>query len=185
METFNVAVIGSAGVGKSSFIQKTLGLPRPPTVNVSSVRVVVDNTTHMITLLELDLEHFELSANQPIQWPKHIHGHIVPRVDAALILYDVMNSETLRELPQALAALTNSGLPSVLVANKCEHPRDEWAVDAEAMAKHKYFQACIATYQASTESPEVARSCLQTILRAAVTSRRGIVPSPESPVSTY
>lgn len=102
MESFNVAIIGSSGVGKSSFIQKVLGLSRPPISSTSSVRMVVDNITHMITLLELDLEHFELSPTTPIQWPKQINGHIVPRVDAALILYDVMNQETIRDLPQTL-----------------------------------------------------------------------------------
>lgn len=114
METFNIAVIGSAGVGKSSFIQKTLGLSRPPISNASSVRMVVDNVTHMITLLELDLEHFELSPSQPIQWPKQINGHIVPRVDAALILYDVMNPETLRELPQTLGNYSHARTITVL-----------------------------------------------------------------------
>jgi hypothetical protein len=77
------------------------------------------------------------------------------------------------------AALTNSGLPSILVATKCEHPEEDWEVDAEAMAKHKYFQACIATYKVSTETPELARACLQAILRAAVAHRRGTVtPTP-------
>lgn len=102
METFNIAIIGAAGVGKSSFVQRVLGLIRPPISNASSVRIVVDNVTHTVTLLELDLEHFELSSTQPIQWPKQINGHIVPRVDAALILYDVMNKESIRGLPQTL-----------------------------------------------------------------------------------
>ncbi|KAL6855254.1 hypothetical protein ACO1O0_006393 [Amphichorda felina] len=165
MESFNVAIIGSSGVGKSSFIQKVLGLSRPPISSTSSVRMVVDNITHMITLLELDLEHFELSPTAPIQWPKQINGHIVPRVDAALILYDVTNQETIRDLPQTLAALTNSGLSSILVATKCEHPEDEWEVDAEAMSNHKYFQACIATYKVSTETPEVAQENGETVAR--------------------
>lgn len=102
METYNIAFIGAAGVGKSSFVQRVLGLSRPPISNASSVRMVVDNVTHMITLLELDLEYFELSPSQPIQWPKQINGHIVPRVDAALVLYDVMNQESIQELPQTL-----------------------------------------------------------------------------------
>lgn len=102
METFNIAIIGAAGVGKSSFVQRVLGLSRPPISNASSVRIVVDNVTHMVTLLELDLEHFELSPSQPIQWPKQINGHIVPRVDAALILYDVVSKESILGLPQTL-----------------------------------------------------------------------------------
>jgi GTPase SAR1 family protein len=102
METFNIAVIGAAGVGKSSFIQRVLGLTRPPITSASSVRIIVDSATHMVTLLELDLESFELSSSQSIQWPKQINGHIVPRVDAALILYDVMNKESIIDLPQTL-----------------------------------------------------------------------------------
>lgn len=73
------------------------------------------------------------------------------------------------------AALTNSGLPAILVATKCEHPEEDWEVDAEAMANHKYFQACIATYKVSTETPKEARACLQAILRAAVSYRRGLL----------
>lgn len=66
-----------------------------------------------------------------------------------------------------------------MVATKCEHPEDDWQVDTEAMAKHELFQACIATYNVSTETPEVARSCLQAILRAAVSHRRGtVIPYP-------
>lgn len=102
MESYNIAVIGATGVGKSSFVQRVLDLTRPPISNASTVRKVVDNVNHMITLLELDLEYFELNPSQPIQWPKQINGHIVPRVDAALILYDVTNKESIRELPQTV-----------------------------------------------------------------------------------
>lgn len=102
MESYNVAVIGTSAVGKSSFIQRVLGLPRPPISNASSVRMVVDNVTHMITLLELDLDFFELNSPQSIQWPKQINGHVVPRVDSALVLYDVTNQESIRQLPQVV-----------------------------------------------------------------------------------
>ncbi|KAF7562716.1 hypothetical protein G7046_g1415 [Stylonectria norvegica] len=172
MEGYNIAVIGSTGVGKSSFVQRVLGLSRPPISNASSVRMVVDNVTQIITLLELDLEYFELNPAQPIQWPKQVNGHIVPRVDAALILYDVMNQESIRELPQALATLTHSGLPACLVACKCENPEDDWEVDADQLASHKLFKSCVSAYKVSSEKPEVAKACLQTILRAAISHRR-------------
>ncbi|KAI8719236.1 hypothetical protein NCS52_00704100 [Fusarium sp. LHS14.1] len=169
---FNIAIIGSTGVGKSSFVQRVLGLSRPPISNASSVRMLVDNISHVITLLELDLEYFELNPSQPIQWPKQINGHIVPRVDAALILYDVTNHESVRELPQTLAALTNSGLPASLVACKCETPEAEWQVNAEAMANHQLFKSCVSTYKIASDNHDVARTCLHTILRAAIAHRR-------------
>lgn len=102
MESYNIAILGADAVGKSTFVQRVLGLPRPPVSNSSSVRMVVDNATHLITLLELDLEELELASSQPIQWPKHIQGHILPRVDAALVLYDVLAKDSIRELPQAV-----------------------------------------------------------------------------------
>lgn len=71
------------------------------------------------------------------------------------------------------AALTNSGLPAILVACKCENPEDDWEVDAEGMANHKFFKACIGTYQITKDNNETARACLQAILKAAIANRRG------------
>lgn len=109
MESYKIAVIGTCAVGKS-FIQRALGLPRPPISNVSSTRITVDNVAHSVSLLELDLDCFELRSPQPISWPKQINGSIVPRVDAALVAYDVMNQESMLQLPQIVVALTESGL---------------------------------------------------------------------------
>lgn len=105
METFNIAIIGAEGVGKSSFVQRILNLTRPPISNASTTRRTIDNVSHNVMLLELDLEHFELDPELPIQWPKQINGHIIPRVDAALILYDVMNKTTISQLPQTMGKL--------------------------------------------------------------------------------
>ncbi|ODA81027.1 hypothetical protein RJ55_03989 [Drechmeria coniospora] len=172
MESFNIAVIGNSDVGKSTFIQRVLSLPRPPISSASSVRMVVDNTTHMITLLELDLDFFESSSTESIQWPKQINGHIVPRIDAALILYDVMNQDSIIELPRIVAALYNSDLAAILVACKCDNPEDDWEVDADALANHEFFDSCLDNYKVSVETPDVSRECLLNVLRTAVANRR-------------
>ncbi|KAM3498559.1 hypothetical protein MY10362_008133 [Beauveria mimosiformis] len=178
MESYTIAVIGSAGAGKSTFIQKVLGLSRPPIGSSASVRLVVDNVTHGVSLFELDLENFDQTASsQTIQWPKQINGHIVPRPDAALVLYDVTNPDSVRPLPQAMTAITNACLPSILVACKCEIDEDDWEVDADGIAGHKIFKSCIGTYKVSSDKADVSRSCLQAILKAAITYRKGI-PAP-------
>ncbi|PTB50389.1 hypothetical protein M431DRAFT_95550 [Trichoderma harzianum CBS 226.95] len=176
MESFNIAIIGAIGVGKSTFVQRILGLSRPPISTASSVRIVVDSAAYMITLLELDLDSFELNTPHPIQWPKQINGHIVPRVDAALVLYDVTNKDTIRELPQTLAALTNSNMPAMLVATKCEAPEEERQVNPDELANHTLFRSCLAHFKISSTSPEIDRTCLHAILRAAVAHRRGMLP---------
>lgn len=70
------------------------------------------------------------------------------------------------------AALTKSGLPAVLVANKCDTPDSVRQVDTQRVANHDFFKACVATYNISSSSPERARACLHTILRAVVANRK-------------
>jgi hypothetical protein len=65
--------------------------------------MTVDNVLYTVSLIELDLESFDIVPDRRIQWPKQINGHIVPRMDGALLLYDVMNSESIQELPQTLS----------------------------------------------------------------------------------
>jgi ABC-type dipeptide/oligopeptide/nickel transport system ATPase component len=103
MSDINIAVIGSAGVGKSTLIQRALSLRSSPTSIASSQRMSVDNVVYTVSLIELDLESFDIVPDRRIQWPKQIGGHIVPRMDGALLLYDVMNSESIQELPQTLS----------------------------------------------------------------------------------
>ena len=106
MSDINVAVIGSAGVGKSTLIRRALGLQTLPTAIASSLRMSVDSVVYMVSLVELDLESFDIVIpNGRIEWPKQINGHIVPRMDGALVLYDVMNRESIQELPQTLSKL--------------------------------------------------------------------------------
>jgi GTPase SAR1 family protein len=105
MENINIAVIGAAGVGKSTLIQRALGLRSLPTTLASSVKMSVDNVIYTVSLIELDLEFFDFKPDRRVQWPKQIDGQIVPRMDGALVLYDVMNRESIMDLPQTLSEL--------------------------------------------------------------------------------
>lgn len=103
MADINIAVIGSAGVGKSTLIQRALGMRGLPTSAASSLRMSVDNVVYTVSLIEVELESFDINTERRIQWPKQINGDIVPRMDGALLLYDVMNRESIQELPQTLS----------------------------------------------------------------------------------
>ncbi|KAK0612879.1 ras guanine nucleotide exchange factor domain-containing protein [Bombardia bombarda] len=171
MESINIAVIGADGVGKSSFVQQALKLPRQPSLNVTALRQDVDGVTYVVTLVELDLEVFDLDPEQPIQWPKQIGGHMVPRMDGALILYDVTNMESSRDIPTTMAALANSSLPTALVATKYDAPEDQRQVNTINIAAA--FPACVYHFKTSANIPGSSREALHSMLRAAVSSRRG------------
>lgn len=122
MSDINIAVIGSNGVGKSTLIQRALGLRSLPTSVTSSLRMTVDEVGYIVSLFELDLESFDIVPDRRIQWPKQINGHIVPRMDGALLLYDVMNRESIAELPQTLSEFSprsEAGLGEKLIVSRC------------------------------------------------------------------
>ncbi|KAI1447414.1 ras GEF [Annulohypoxylon stygium] len=166
MESINICVIGANGVGKSHFIQRAMSLPRVPGPNPTTARINIDNVPYAVTLFELDLEYFDVDPDRQIKWPKQMGGAIVPRVNGVLLLYDVMNRESIIELPQTLNALVNSSLPAVLVATKCDNPESSRHIDTEAVATA--CQSCLATFKTSANKPESARIALSTLLKALV-----------------
>jgi GTPase SAR1 family protein len=170
METVNIAIIGANGVGKSHFIERAMSLPGPPTANPITAKLHVENVPYAVTLLELDLEYFDVEANRQIMWPKQVSGAIMPRVDGVLLLYDITNRESLNELPRTLNALVNSSLPAVLVANKCDAPDNLRQIDTETLSAAG--QSCLATFKTSASKPESAKIAFFTLLRALVLSRQ-------------
>ncbi|KAI1376104.1 ras GEF [Hypoxylon crocopeplum] len=166
MEGINICVIGANGVGKSHFIQRAMSLPRVPGANPTTARINIDNIPYAVTLFELDLEYFDVDPDRQIKWPKQMGGAILPRVNGVLLLYDVMNRESIIELPQTLNALVNSSLPAVLVATKCDNPENSRHIDTEAVSAA--CQSCLATFKTSANKPESARIALSTLLKALV-----------------
>ncbi|QUC21069.1 uncharacterized protein UV8b_05312 [Ustilaginoidea virens] len=172
MESYSIAIIGADAVGKSTFVQQALGLDSPLATTPSTIRLVLDQVTYSVTLHELHLQHCELNASPPMQWPKQVDGHVAPRFDAVLLLYDVMSQASLRPLADTIASLTDFGLPALLGACKCDCPETDWDVHADDVAKHKLFKPCIGHYKISIDRPEISRACLQGVVRAAIMNRR-------------
>lgn len=104
MDTINIAIIGANGVGKSAFMQRALKLSQPPSQQgfVIFNWTEADGTQHTVQMFEVDLEVFDLEMNEPIRWPRQANGQMAPRVDGTMVLYDVMNKESIKLLPQTL-----------------------------------------------------------------------------------
>lgn len=103
MESVNIAVIGANGVGKSHFIQRAMSLSRVPGIQPSTARINLDHIPYAVTLFELDLEYFDVDPERQIQWPKQMGGAMIPPIHGVLLLYDVMNRDSIIELPQTLS----------------------------------------------------------------------------------
>jgi hypothetical protein len=96
----NIAVVGSVGVGKSSFIQQSLNLAAHPTTAVSSCRISVDSASFLVRMLECQLEDVIIDKDSRITWPTDPR---IPAVDAACTLYDVSNKDSYQDVPVFLS----------------------------------------------------------------------------------
>jgi len=96
----NIAVVGSVGVGKSSFIQHSLGLASRPTAAVNARRISLDSGTYLVRMLECQLQDVHVDKDNRISWPLDPR---MPSVDAACTLYDVSNKDTFEEVPVVLS----------------------------------------------------------------------------------
>lgn len=185
MDTINIAVIGAVGVGKSTFIQRSLRLTRLPTSNTATVRQEVDGIPHVVTLVEFDMEYFDLEdavvPGQPIQWPKQINGQFVPRLEGAFVLYDVTNKESVPEIPVTLSLLANNNLPSMILATKCDVAEDRRQVDIASVSRMTASSPlCFAESCISIDNPSCQWDCLQTMLKAIIANRRGTLDKSET-----
>ncbi|KAK7746856.1 hypothetical protein SLS53_002044 [Cytospora paraplurivora] len=103
MDVITIAVIGANGVGKSAFIQRALKLSRTPTMGIVNFNwTEFDGSQHVVNVFEVDLEAFDMEMQGPFRWPKQANGQMAPPVDGALILYDVMNKDSVNPLAQTL-----------------------------------------------------------------------------------
>ncbi|RPB28042.1 ras GEF [Terfezia boudieri ATCC MYA-4762] len=124
-----IAVVGSADVGKSTFIQKAYDLKAPPKQNsMSSKSLLVEKLMCDVKLVEVDVERMDLES-QPLIWPKLSDGQRLTFVDGVLILYDVTSASSVERVPELLDAFTKASLPFLLVASKCDAPLNIRQID--------------------------------------------------------
>lgn len=96
----NIAIVGTVGVGKSSFIQQSLGLAAHPTSAVTSRHISIDSATFLVRMLECQLEDVIIERDNRITWPI---DPCMPTVDAACTLYDVSNKDSYQDVPVVLS----------------------------------------------------------------------------------
>jgi hypothetical protein len=103
MEEINIAVLGSARVGKSTFIQRVFNLRSPSKSLFSSGKMSMDGNVYAVRLIELGYDDLDFDEYKRICWPDRLDGTPLPVIDGAFTLYDVMNSESLAQVSETLS----------------------------------------------------------------------------------
>lgn len=108
-----IAVLGAAAAGKSTFVQCALDLKRAVTSPVSSKRVSLEGSISIVRLIELDVEDVAIT-NQSVRWPAQVGpGHLTPPIDGVLVMYNVMDKNSLESILSVLreSIISTSSFP--------------------------------------------------------------------------
>jgi hypothetical protein len=103
MQEINIGVLGAAGVGKTTFVQRMLELRNRPTSAFSARKMAIDNNIYLVRLVELPFDDITIDDDEAILWPDTIEDLATPRIDGAFTMYDVMNQNTLAKVPEILS----------------------------------------------------------------------------------
>lgn len=105
MQEVTLAVLGSAKAGKSTFVQCALDMKAPPVSSCTTKKVSLEGTVSVLRLYEFQLENVIVSEDSGIVWPILAGDEGKPRIDGALVIFDVMDQSSLNEVASLLSKL--------------------------------------------------------------------------------
>ena len=103
MFNINIVVIGASRVGKSTFIQRALGLRQSSNIGHSASRLMsLEGVVQNVRMLEVDIDDLTFSPGDRVSWPHLVEGLDLPRIDGVLLLYDVSDQSSVTSIPEVL-----------------------------------------------------------------------------------
>lgn len=103
MLDMNIAVIGAAGAGKSSFMRKALGLPENTPPSSCHRKWTIEGTSYVVRFVEVSVDDIHVKPGNVIEWPSAVQDLPTPRVDGAITIYDVTVKESLAGVPDMMS----------------------------------------------------------------------------------
>lgn len=99
-----MVILGARGVGKSTFVQKALDVSYPSTNRAAERKIHVKGSDYFVRLLEVAIDDVDWDEDdETVIWPETIDDKMMPRIDGALILYDVKDKNSLENVPEMLS----------------------------------------------------------------------------------
>ena len=100
----NIVVTGGEGVGKSTLVQRALDLPGLPPTQATQRKITAEAQEYLLRLLEIPSDDVDVDEDDnTVMWPDTIDSKITPRIDGALLLYNVKDKSSLEDIPEMLS----------------------------------------------------------------------------------
>ncbi|OCT48644.1 RasGEF domain containing protein [Cladophialophora carrionii] len=176
----NLLVLGSRNSGKSTFIRNAVGSQRSRT----STQVVIKDKYYRVQLIELLFDDVDFSSERRIEWPAYVNGVPLSEVDGVFCLYDVADKESVADVPAALTSMTNTGVPCMLVAAKCDVNEKARQVSARFHEQVRRTLAKVAIAEVSSNSSENTKQCFLAMVHRVIASPRASIRASKSSYSS-
>lgn len=109
----DLAILGVSGSGKSTFVQHALDLKKTVTSSVSMKKVSLEGAVFDLRLFELEFGQLILN-DDGIDWQRTICDQPVSSVDGVLVLYSVLDANSISQIPPVLSTLPLRNLSQVI-----------------------------------------------------------------------
>ncbi|KAL5118206.1 hypothetical protein ACEQ8H_003878 [Pleosporales sp. CAS-2024a] len=191
MLDMNIALIGAPDTGKTTFMQKALAVADEAPSPQCHRRWTIDSIPYMVRFVELNMDDIHPKPGNAIEWPKTANDAPFPRIDGAILVYDVTVKESLAGVPEVMSQsayavfakcveltrvagmLSKAHVPFVLVACKCDqHPAHREVDPSVVEQKVNSFLGDVRVFQSSTSSADTQRECLTFVTRAVIAAKR-------------
>lgn len=103
MQEITLAVLGAAKAGKSTFVQCALDLKKPAVLPAATKKVSLEGVVSVLQLIEFSTNDMVIIKDREIKWPERVGDQLTPRIDGALIVYNVMDQGSMADIPEMLS----------------------------------------------------------------------------------
>ena len=97
-----ISVLGADAVGKSTFVHLALDLKKAATSPISSKKVSLEGLISVVRLVEVNVEDVEVE-DDSLLWPETVGDQVIPPIDGALVIYNVLDPSSVTPLPLLLS----------------------------------------------------------------------------------
>ncbi|KAL9038503.1 MAG: hypothetical protein Q9214_005253, partial [Letrouitia sp. 1 TL-2023] len=114
----DLAILGVSGSGKSTFVQHALDLKKAAISSVSMKKVSLEGAVFDLRLFELEFGQLILN-DDGIDWNRTICDQSVFSVDGVLVLYSVLDANSISQIPPVLSMLPLQNLSQMIQSPQC------------------------------------------------------------------
>ena len=97
-----IAVVGTPGSGKSTFIQHALDLKKSPTATMSSKKVSLEGVVSLLRVHEFNLHAVDIAHDGTIQWPCPDSEETVGQINGIVVIYSISDASSTKLIPSFL-----------------------------------------------------------------------------------